>query len=506
VTTVADTVAPNGQANRAVEPTRQPTWRRAWTTLEWFIVCLLLLYVAKQILVVIAFQPFSGHDEVAHFSYIEMLATEGRVPVLPNLEVWQAEAQERGNNSFDQIPNKLYEFCEYATVGWHCEPDDFQWAQTPPRMVTYLGELFPTGYQYTANHPPLYYALMVPVYLLSERWSPVVQQYLLRLAAIPFGLLTVFLAFRMTRELFPGDAFLAVTVPTFVAFQPQVSYEAAMVNNDIAAVALFSLLIYLVVRGIRTRFPFATCLWLGVALGLAVLAKSTSLTGAPIIAVAIISSVGWKNVRDWFLRGLCVLFPAVAIVTPWYAFMLRTYGNLDGLKQIQDLQFWNRSAGGFFELLTDREFVVMRFRETWGEFGWRLIPLEPNLLWAIAVPIILALVGLAWYTVRVFRRSSAPSDPVGSPVRSQRVALIVLGLTCAVAYLAVVQFGTQFVLTQARYFFPVVNAAALLTMLGLRTMIPVRVHRYAQGVIFGAMVALNVAIFIQYVVPQFVSV
>jgi hypothetical protein len=79
-------------------------------------------------------------------------------------------------------------------------------------------------------------------------------------------------------------------------------------------------------------------------------------------------------------------------------------------------------------------------------------------------------------------------------------------LTCVIGYLAVVQFGTQFVLTQARYFFPVVNAAALLTMLGIRTMIPIRLHRYAQGVVFGAFVALNIAIFVQYVFPQFVSV
>nr|MBA2519474.1 hypothetical protein [Chloroflexia bacterium] len=146
---------------------------------------------------------------------------------------------------------------------------------------------------------------------------------------------------------------------------------------------------------------------------------------------------------------------------------------------------------------------------TWGEFGWRLIPLRPTLLWAIAIPILASLTGLVWYISQARRqhpREQAMAEPALQLSRSLWISLFMLALTCAVAYLAVVQFGTQFGLTQARYFFPVVNAAALLTMLGLRTIIPLAGHRYAQGVVFGAMVMLNVVIFVQYVLPQFVSV
>lgn len=480
--------------------------RLSGSPITWFIGSLLALYLFKQLLFVVAFQPFTGHDEVAHFSYIQLLATEGRVPVLPDVDAWRAEARSSGGTRFDQLPTELYPYCRYAIVGWHCEPKDWDWARTPPRMVTYLGQLYPTGYQYTANHPPLYYALMVPVYWAAQNWSLVAQQYALRLAAIPFGLVTVLLAYRMTRELFPDDAFLQVTVPAFVAFQPQISYEAAMINNDIAAVALFSWVLYLILRGIRTRFPVRICLWLGIALGLAVLAKSTSLTAAPVIAAAIILSVGWKNITDWLVRGLAVVAPAGIVVLPWYLFMYRTYGNLDALSQIQDVQFWNRSAGDFLPLLLDRDFVIMRFRETWGEFGWRLMPLRPSLLWAIAIPIMISLIGLLWYLVRSGRRRHEASAAGIPAARAPWLSLAVLALTCIIAYLAVVQFGTIFQLTQARYFFPVVNAAALLTLLGLRTIIPLRLHQHAQGVVFAALVVLNVVIFVQYVFPQFVSV
>lgn len=483
---------------------------RSRPAIELFIAGLLVVYLLKQLLFVFAFQPFSGHDEVAHYSYVELLATEGRVPRLPDLATWQAEASSRGDTSFDQLPTKLYPYCMYAVVGWHCEPYDRQWAANPPRMVTYLGDLYPTGYQYTANHPPLYYVLMAPVYQVAADWELEAQQYALRLAAIPLGLATVWLAFLMTRQLFPHDGFLLVTVPAFVAFQPQISYEAAMINNDIAAIAAFSWLLYLIVRGVRSRFPVSTCVWIGVALGIAVLAKSTSLTGAPIIAVAIILTLGWQDVRAWIGRGVLVIMPALAVVAPWYLYMWRTYGNLDALTQIQALQFWNQSAGSFGEMLTDREFLIMRFRETWGEFGWRLMPLDPNLLWAIAIPVLIGLAGLIWYVAQATqadrRTNEQPAEPNGVPIRTVWIGLTTLALACAIAYLAVIQFGTQFELTQARYFFPVVNAAALLTMLGLRTIIPVSIHRYAQGVIFGALLVLNIVIFVQYVFPQFVSV
>ena len=44
-------------------------------------------------------------------------------------------------------------------------------------------------------------------------------------------------------------------MPAFVAFQPQISYESSMLNNDIMAIAFTSVVLYLVVVGIKKRFP-----------------------------------------------------------------------------------------------------------------------------------------------------------------------------------------------------------------------------------------------------------
>lgn len=285
-----------------------------------------------------------------------------------------------------------------------------------------------------------------------------------------------------------------------------------MVNNDIVAIALYSAILYLLVTGIRDKFPTKTCVLIGFALGLALLAKGTSLTAAPLIAVAIISGLGWRNARAWIGRGALVAGLAAVVAWPWFAFLYRTYGNLDGLDQIAKIQwwnYWNKPVPGFFDMLFDREFFVMRFHETWGYFGWRRIPLDTSLLWAIAIPLLVAVGGLVQYAITARPRPSTPldgeDDPVLRPERWQVIALLLLLVTAVTAYLAVVQFGTRFELTQARYYFPAINAFAILLMLGLRTLIPRQGHAYAQAGVFAALVLLNVVIFAQYVIPHYRS-
>lgn len=447
-----------------------------------FIAALVVVYLAKQLILVVLFPPFTGHDEVAHYAYLQTVAEEGRLPVL--LE--------------DRLPVELYPYCRYV-LQWWCEPWNPRWLNDPPVRMT-NGEL--EGMQYAANHPPLYYVLMTPVYWISSGQSAVFQQYLLRLAVIPFGLVVVLLAHRTTTALFPGDGFLAFTVPAFVAFQPQISYEAAMVNNDILAIALYSAILYVIVRGFRRHYPIQDCLLVGVLLGLAVLAKGTSLTIAGVIGLAVLAALGWRDIRGIIWRGVAIVLPALFVAWPWYFFLWRTYGNLSGLPQIAELQQWNRPLGSFLDLLFDRDFVTMRFHETWGLFGWRLIPLPEWLLWTIAIPVLFALGGLVQYAFTARQGNVADAgDPVISPLQWQRWILALFAATCAIAYLAVVQFGTQFELTQARYFFPAINAAALLLMLGARTLIPPRWHSAGRTAIVGFLIALNVMIFSQFVIP-----
>ena len=490
----------------AAAPAKPVARQRVRSLAQRMFVVLLVAFVAKQLFAVAAFPAFSGHDEVAHFSYVRTLATEARVPVLPELEAWRTSRQLGQEPAGDFFDTDLYPWCRF-TLDWYCEPDHPRWGSDPPRVVTVRQSFYPSGFQYAANHPPLYYALMSPVYLLGRGFSLETQQALLRLATIPFGVATVFLAYRLARTLFPDDSFLAITVPAFVAFQPQISYESAMVNNDILGIALLSLVLYLCVLGLRDGFSRRLSLALGVAVGLSLLAKGTSLMAIPVVGLAVLLGVGWRDPLGVARRGVWIGLPTAALAAPWYWFLYRTYGNIDGFEQIAALQWWNRPLGGFFQLLVDRDFVLLRFKETWGEYGWRQIHLDDRLLWAIAVVSILGVVGLVAYAV-LARRGAPPAwdDSTLRPSAWQVKALVVLFAACVVGYLAVVQFGTRFALTQARYYFPVVIAAAILSMLGLRTLIPAVWRPIGRGIVVAALVALNVTLFVGYVLPFHASI
>jgi 4-amino-4-deoxy-L-arabinose transferase-like glycosyltransferase len=497
----------------------RPAWRaqlnvRAWPVARQFLLALVIVYLAKQAINVFVFPPFTGHDEVAHYAYIRTVATEYRVPVLPDYKKWIASGDTTKEPPGDFIPSDLYKYCPYV-LGWQgtnvCEVNNPSYAAEPPHVRSYSQGVGPqlVGYQYDANHPPLYYIMMTPIYWLTEGTSPTIQLYILRAAAVPFGLLTVVLAYLMVRVLFPADAFLSVTVPAFVAFQPQISYEAAMVNNDIVCIAFYSWVLYLLIVGIRDRFPTKICVLTGFAFGLALLAKGTSVTAAPLIALAFILGLGLRNVRSWVGKGALTAGIAAALAWPWYLFLYRTYGNFSAFDQISALQWFNywsptgRQYPSFMDLFWNKPFAVLRWQETWGLFGWRRLPLDTGLLWAIAIPCLAGVAGLLVYAVTaggVARRWVA-SDRVMRPARWQVCGLLLLFLTAVVSYLAIIQFGLRFALTQARYYFPAINAVAVLLMLGLRTLIPRGWHRFGQAAVLAALIVLNVVIYSQYVVP-----
>jgi 4-amino-4-deoxy-L-arabinose transferase-like glycosyltransferase len=502
---------------------RRGIWNavRAWPISRQILLIILVVYVAKQGLAVAIFPPFTGHDEVAHFAYIETVATEHRVPQIIDLNAYRAEWNATRRATGDYLPADLYPYCRYV-LDWYCSTyPGSPWLANPPKTVILGSEYYPTGWQYAANHPPLYYLLMAPLYKAFEHESPAFQEHVIRVAAIPFGLIVVIFAFLLAELLFPGDLFMISTVTAFVAFQPQISYEAAMVNNDITAIAAFSVMLYLLARCLRYGVTWRLAALIGANLGIGLLFKSTMLVSIPLIAVAIVLGAGVNRWREWVAKGAFVAVLAGFFCWPWYLFLYRTYGNFSALPQVKALQYlWTyrgKTPPTIWSQLFSRDFAMMRWRETWGEFGWRLIHLHRVLLWIIGVPFIVALIGLFVFAARALihhrdqavafgrgRDGSSSSRPIGTAARPatwQLEGAALMALAVAAAYYSILQFGLTFSLTQARYAFPCVNAFAILSMLGLRTLIPARFLRYGQALIVFCLLALNVVIFTQYVIP-----
>ena len=479
---------------------------RALPITQRYVIVLLVAVFAKQAFQVVLFPPFTGHDEVAHYAYIRTVADEHRIPIVPDLDAWRAAWEVEADPPGDFIPLDLYPYQRYA-LDWCCDKTDRRFATSPPKGMNLQGEIYPNGWQYVANHPPLYYVVMTPVYWATDRLSLESQQYALRSASIPFWLAIVWLSYLIVRSIFPRDAFLATTVPTVVAFQTQLSYEGAMINNDILSFTIFTLILYQLTRSIRLGFTMPRALGIGLTLGLGLLTKGTLITAAPLIAVAMIYRVGWRAPREWLRLGTATAVVAALISAPWFVFLFRTYGSLDGLEAIKALQFrWTyrfSDPPSLWDLFWNWRFLQDRWRETWAEFGWRLIHVDEWLLASVGIVCaVLAVSGLVQLGRLYTRgRDGDVSKSADASRRRQRFALLLMVLTILVAYGAVIQFGTQFALTQARYYFQALVPLAIIMMVGLRQLLPENWRPYGAGGVLVAMVALNVVIYTQYVIP-----
>jgi 4-amino-4-deoxy-L-arabinose transferase-like glycosyltransferase len=496
------------------------TVRQVLTLERGVLLALLAVYLVKGLWLVDLHPPFSGHDEIAHYAYISTIVTEGRIPIIPDPDLWAAPGTVADPADFDRISSYFWGYCRYSTQDWSGCGDnqcpDSCYFHTDPAT----GIIMPAGWIYTANHPPLYYLLMVPIFQATDTHWPEDQLPWFRRAAIPFGLATVLLSYLIVRQLFPASRFLALTVPAIVAFQPQVSYEAAMLNNDIMAIALTSGVIYLTAIGIRRGFRIWTSVAIGFVLGLALITKTTAITVVPVVAVGMALTCGWRTWRGrhgWLTHGVIAGGVAALTCWPWYLYMWRMYGDVNALDRIRRLQWWNyenEPAPTMLSQLTDRQFFWRILDQSFGGFGWHLIPLSDGLRSVLAALFIAAIAGLSIFTIRVSCGTSptgriegwrdarwARRLAIGGIDRQQVTGLAAMGTMIVVSYAALLQFGVQFQGTQARYAFPAVIPAAILLMLGLQGWVPQRWLRWLPAVVIAGMVFLNVWIYWRYVIP-----
>jgi hypothetical protein len=120
--------------------------------------------------------PFEGIDEDAHYSYIEQIAKTGRLPRFG--DTIRLDAQSIDTYLRMTSENRRLRYRNFFTA-------DAKITQNARRAVTMARDPPPTGEpgqwgNWELQHPPLYYAVLAPTYLVSERWSLVAQLAFLR--------------------------------------------------------------------------------------------------------------------------------------------------------------------------------------------------------------------------------------------------------------------------------------------------------------------------------------
>ena len=140
-----------------------------------------------------------------------------------------------------------------------------------------------------AHQPALYYALMVPAYLLAAGQPAAIQLLAVRVANIPFLLGTIALTWFAARRIAPSNSFVPVVAAALVAFQPEFGFIGAAANNDNAAnfaAALLTFLVVLLLTGSAGRLVVAATV---VSIAISVMTKGQVL---PVTLVSLLVLLG----------------------------------------------------------------------------------------------------------------------------------------------------------------------------------------------------------------------
>jgi len=263
---------------------------------------------------VAALPPFEGIDERAHYSYIEQIAKTGTLPRFG--DTIRQDVQEVVD-SLSKAPGPRIISLRYSNL-FAGDPEIINRARqavTAPRAPS-TGEAGRLRND-EVQHPPFYYVLLTPFYLLSERWSLVAQLALLRGLSYFAAWLSLCLAVLVAAKAFPtsGPGRAMIAAPALWPFVfPGWFPEMARLGND-SLVALMVACAIAVVACAPIR-RWSTWLLLGVICGLGALTKVTFFPFLAAIALLLLYRTWQRDASAWQFLGF--LATVLTVASWWY--------------------------------------------------------------------------------------------------------------------------------------------------------------------------------------------
>jgi len=441
---------------------------------------LLALSLTRGILYSAVTPPWQAPDEPGHFQYAAFLVRYHRFPTRQ-----------------DVATEEWLQTQVYASM----QESDF-WAR---RAHTPAPAALEKEYRAAVGHPPLYYLLGALLLAPFSRCDLVTQLHVLRLGSVLLGTLTVLVAYLTAQALFPKNASWQLAVPAFVAFLPMHTFITSSVTNDSLAELLASLVIYSLLRILRTALSWRRVVSIACLLASGLFTKRTTTFAIPLAALTLLlyylrakplklappNEAAHCPLR-WLRPGCAWLFIASATGLGLWALTLHSPFSTRHLYLLLELRPYVPAA-----LKTYALFFLLTFASFWANFGWMNVPLDLAWYAALAVFSLLALCGLGVFAVRVVRGTE--------PLETwQRRALLML-LLAAVLILAQT-FGLIIVRgihQQGRYLFPALIPLAVLFTLGLREWVPARHRGIFPLVLMLGMFVLDSVSLCCYIIPYF---
>ena len=339
----------------------------------------------------------------------------------------------------------------------------------------------PTPANEWENHqPPLYYLLLLPAYFLGQLWpgnlAPMV--FAMRCCSVLLWLLNVWFATKLLKRLQMEDRFVPVFVMAMVCLLPTYVFVSSAINNDNLLVALATAVLWLVAE--RNYAP-KHALWVGLGLGLALLAKQSAFVLVPaVVLVPLLDGrshkASWPRVLSYLGLSLGL---ALLIYSPWAVRNWMVYGWLSPEHMSPAQKAWPNFAYG----------IASSCHNVFKTF-WSVSGISNDV--GYPFPLIgMALIALCFATTQMNpdnrRNVNALNWSINGPL------LIAFFCAAFLNVLLVLRFGYLFGMGQGRHLFAVLCPLALFLAAALRRL-PVN-HLEIHAVGYWVTYALTFAAF-----------
>lgn len=410
------------------------TTLRHWLSANQVLLALLVLAASVYTLWVMGTLPWRMPDEPAHFTYLQNLSREGSIPV-PNRAYYYPDQYESRNRT-----NFLGVFgAEVTNVN-------------PAAANLEINS--------AAAHPPLYYLLMFPAYRIAEGRAIESQVYFVRMTSLVIFLALIVVSYRFARLLFPDAVYLQAGIPTLMILHPQLAYISSGVMIDGLQALLFTFFLYQLVFVIRGDLRLWRAALAGLAMGLGMLTKSSSVLALPVAFTALaVLFAAKKGQRLAVARAGVVMLLASIAVYGWYPVR-----NQLQVGYVQDWAGNGAEADGWWFLWFATNFRAKLLASFLGFFSWQTIPLNEKVYhWFRRVTELAAMGVMASLALGYLRRRWRILDIW--------TAALFAGVW-AVFYLGATYFESTLAGAQGRYLFPAIFPFWALILVGLTGWMP----------------------------------
>lgn len=472
-----------------------------------FLTLIIALYMVLGAAYALITPAFEASDELWHYPMVRHLANGNPLPV----QVFDPAQAGPWKQEASQPP--LYYYVGAALTFWIDTSDMEHVRWLNPHVDN--GVITEDGNVNLVVHDPA-----------ASPWrGTLLAVRIIRLASVLMGAVTVYLTYRIAREVAPERPQIALGAAAINAFTPMFLFISGAVNNDNLAIPLASLALLLMIRhvqGSRTtilRWREEVGRWglLGVVIGLAVLTKEGALGLLPLAWGTAFVSV-WQQVQvaprltslvassapngperarpssvdltlaallrllaRSFVRFGIVLAPVLLIAGWWYYRNLVLYGDVLGWNAFIAVLGQRPQPATLTQLWDERSGFLMSY---WGLFGGVNVPMPGWIYTVLNTVLVLAVPGFAIYFGRVIRDWLRETGPWRLDWQAHfsnvlyfvesRFALVVCLLFSAAVVYGLINWATTTWSSQGRLVFTAISTLTTLLALGLAGWLPRR--------------------------------